>query len=319
MMSEAIKNFPKQFEFEPEIENADALRGASKFVICGMGGSNLAGVLLKRWNGSLDIKSHRDYGLPGLPDLSERLIIFSSYSGNTEETLDGFGKVIEKGLQAAAIATGGRLLEMAKEHGTPYVQIPDTGIQPRCTLGFNIRALMKLIGLEKALEESGALAQSLVPAAVEEKGKELAVRLKNHVPVIYCSGRNVGVAYNWKIKLNETGKIPAFFNTLPELNHNEMNAFDVQDGNKALCEKFGFIFIKDAEDHPQVQKRMSVLEKMYVDRGLLVEIQELTGETVFEKIFSSFLLADWTAFYIAEQSGLESEQVPMVEEFKKLI
>ncbi|MDP2704359.1 MAG: bifunctional phosphoglucose/phosphomannose isomerase [bacterium] len=318
-MKTAIENFPSQFAYEPEIEHSEHLKPKGKFIVLGMGGSHLAADLLKVWNPFIDVIVHRDYGLPALSDdeLKERLIIASSYSGNTEEALDGFEKGKEKELALAVISTGGKLLEQAERTNTPFVRMPDTGIQPRSALGFSFKGLLKLMGEDDALEETKELADTLYPKLLEEEGKALAEELKNHVPVIYSGTRNAPIAYNWKIKFNETGKIPAFCNVLPELNHNEMTGFDAQKESKNLAKNFSFIFLKDASDHPGVEKRMEILEKLYKARKLPVRIVELKGKSELEKIFSSLILADWAAYYTAALYGLESEEVPMVEEFKK--
>src|SRR3989338_7534914 len=123
----------------------------------------------------------------------------------------------------------------------------------------------------------------------------------------------------WKIKFNETGKIPAFYNVFPELNHNEMTGFDIKDATRALSEKFHFIFLKDPEDLDKNQRRMSITEKLYQYRGLKVSTVGLSGNNRQERVFSALILSDWTAFYTARSYGLEAEQVPMVEEFKKLM
>ena len=106
---------------------------------------------------------------------------------------------------------------------------------------------------------------------------------------------------------------------MPELNHNEMTGLDVVDSTRALSQNFYFLFLKDKYDHPQVTKRMEVMEKLYKGRGLKVETIELSGQDHFHKIFSSLLLADWTSYFLAISYGVDSENVPMVEEFKKLI
>jgi len=156
-------------------------------------------------------------------------------------------------------------------------------------------------------------------SGIENSGRELAEKIKGKIPVIYSSSQNSAIAYNWKIKFNETGKIPAFYNVFPELNHNEMTGFDVKEPTKPLSEKFYFIFLKDEADHPKVIKRMDITKKLYGDRGLSAEMISLDGGNILEKMFSSLLLADWTAYYTAVQYGADPEQVPMVEEFKKLI
>lgn len=321
-MYEVIKNFHQQFGYEPKIENAENPKKAfSKFIIAGMGGSNLVADLLRIRDPYLDIIIHKNYGLPKISeeDLQERLLIANSYSGNTEETIDSLLQAISRKLAIAVIATGGRLIELAKEHRLPYIQMPATGIQPRSALGFNMKAVVKLINRNDWFEELTALADSLKPSKIEATGKALAKKLKGFVPIIYSSAENIGIAYNWKIKFNETGKIPAFYNVLPELNHNEMTGFDVKEGNSELTGKFYFIILKDNDDHPRIQKRMKVLEKLYRDRGLPIEALVLRGSSVSHKIFTSLILADWTAYYTALQYNLEPEQVPMIEEFKKLI
>lgn len=341
-MYEAIKNTRRQFEFKPKLENADLLDYEAKprrFMVVGMGGSPLAAGLLKVWRPELDLAIHRNYGLPAMSEesLRERLVILSSYSGNTEEVLDAYDEAGGRGLARAAISIGGKLLERAKKDGVPYVQMPDTGIQPRSALPMSLKGLLKITGEERALAEVNELHETFHPETYEKEGKALAEYLRGHVPVIYSSERNEPIVYNWRIKFNETGKIPAFHNVFPELNHNEMTGFDpvraltavserptsngasVLEERKKLNEPFSFIFLKDAADHPKIQKRMEVTEKLYRDRGLTVKIMELEGKTVWHKIFNSLALADWAAYYTAEGYGLEAEEVPMVEEFKRLI
>ncbi|OGL87503.1 hypothetical protein A3I40_01935 [Candidatus Uhrbacteria bacterium RIFCSPLOWO2_02_FULL_48_12] len=335
MLAQAIKDFPKQFAFKPTIENKGGLKSAAKFVVCGMGGSNHATDVLKAWKPELDIVVHRDYGLPVLSDLNNRLIIICSYSGNTEETIDAFNTAKENNLSVAVIAKGGKLIDLAKEHNVPYIVLPDTGIQPRSAIGFMFMSLMKLMGDEADLQKSSALASILKPDRTEGTGRALAKKLTGRVPVIYSSSRNFAVANNWKVKFTENTKIPAFMNVLPELNHHEMNGFSAQGGSlpdgwrgasggdvstrRMLLEKFHFIFLRDDEDNPRVIKRMAVLQKMYADRGLPVEVVNLSGQSRLEKIFTSLLLADWTSLALAEIYGIDPEPVPMVEEFKKLI
>lgn len=319
-MYESIKNFNKQFIYQPEIKNQEKLAKTSSFLVVGMGGSALAPLLLKTWKPEFDIVIHRDYGLPETPKkLKNKLIILSSYSGKTEEIIDAFLKAKENNLNMVVISVGGELLKLAKENNIPYIELPNTGIQPRMALGFSIKAFLKIVGEENELKNISELAVNLNPTDFEENGKILAQKLQNYVPVIYASDYNSSIAYNWKIKLNETGKIPAFCNIFPELNHNEMTSFDVRDTTKKLSDKFYFIILKDKEDNPKISKRMQALEKLYKERNLKIETIELKEKNIWQKMFSSLLLADWVAYYTAMGYGLEPEQVPMVEEFKKLI
>jgi len=330
-MRDAIKNFPKQFEYEPEVVNSKRLKKFSRFVVVGMGGSHLAADVLKIWRPEADIIVHSDYGLPscddrsavrGLPagiDKKKTLVIASSYSGNTEETLDSFAMAGEQGIARAAIATGGELLNRAKAAGVPHIQVPATGIQPRSALGFMFKALLKLFKDEASLAETTRLSKTLAMGAAELFGKGFAPKLKGFIPVVYASLRNQAIAANWKIKFNETGKVPAFYNVFSELNHNEMTGVDGQGAAAELGKRLYYIFLSDPADDRRIQKRMEVMAKLYQDRGLRVERVVLAGASSLETIFNSLLAADWTAFYLAELYGSDPEQVPLVEEFKKLI
>ncbi|MDP1718879.1 MAG: bifunctional phosphoglucose/phosphomannose isomerase [bacterium] len=320
-MEEAIKKFPEQFSWEPKIINEQLLQQYSKFVVAGMGGSGLAGDLLKVWSPGLDIMVHRDYGLPEMPEKEwdRTLVIASSYSGNTEETLDALDRAIDIGAAVAVVAAGGKLLERAKETKLPYIQLPETGIQPRMATGYSIKALLALLGAEEALVEISELAGKLNSAGVDKAGADLAKKISGKIPVIYSSRENFPIAYNWKTKFNETAKTPAFANAFPELNHNEMTAADGGAKSKKLSENLCFIFLRDIDGDPRYLKRMDITAKLYQDRGVQVETVELASDSVWEKIFSSTLLADWTAYHLAGIYGSEPEQVPMVEEFKKML
>src|SRR3989338_4612463 len=130
-MEDSIKSFAEQFKWEPEVVSLGSLASeSSKFIVCGLGGSHLSAGLLKVAEPKLDLLIHRDYGLPRVPDyfLRESLIILSSYSGNTEEVLDAGRLGLEQKLNLAVITTGGALLDFAKAHNLPYVQLPATGL-----------------------------------------------------------------------------------------------------------------------------------------------------------------------------------------------
>jgi len=317
-VEEAIKQFHTQLLWEPSIEHGDALYHTKRFVVCGMGGSNLAPGLIKLHSSKTDIFMHRDYGLPDYSEafLKECLIILSSYSGNTEETLDAFDVAYARGLHIAVIATGGALLTRAQKRRVPHVVLPSTGIQPRSALGYSIKATLALMGNADALAELHSLGNTLAPEIYRKEGEALAARMEGHVPLIYASLRNGPIAYNWKIKCNETGKIPAFSNVFPELNHNEMTGFDMGTAREHLPSRFYIVLLRDDADDPRISKRMDVFRSLIQKRGFPVEDIPLTGTTVFEKIFSSLVLADWTAFYTAQAYGSDPQNVPVIEEFK---
>lgn len=317
-MEEAIRSFPQQFSYDPVIEDGP-VPSASGYVIAGMGGSHLAGDILGMAHPEIPVAIHPDYGLPRMPEraLRESLIIASSYSGNTEEPIDAFIEAQKKNLPLAAIATGGKLWGLAETERVPRIRIPATGIQPRMALGFALRALLKLLGDEEGLRETALLSSQLDVAAAEKEGKRVADLLSNRTPVIYTSAQNTAIAYNWKIKFNETGKTPAFYNVFPELNHNEMTEFDCGPRAKRPGEQFLVFMLPDERDDARIKKRMKVTAELLEERGVSVETLPLTGATLLEKVFQSLMTADWAAYYTAIAHGAEPEQVPMVDELKK--
>lgn len=321
MIKDVINNFPSQFAYEPDIHNGEHLPKSHAYIIAGMGGSALAAELLREKSSEREIFIHRGYGLPRVNEsvLKRSVLIAISYSGNTEETLDVFTKAHAQGMSMAVIASGGKLIELAVEHNVPFIRIPHTGIQPRHANGFILKALMKLMGDETGLHEVSALTALLDPSRYEAEGKALAEKLQGKVPVIYASSENSAIAYNWKIKFNESAKIPAFYNVFSELNHNEMTGFDVIDSTQSLSDKFYFIFLADEKDHPRIAKRMELTRQLYGMRGLSVETVKIEGESAWHSACASLICADWTAYYCALHYGTEPEKVPMVEEFKKMM
>lgn len=321
MLPNDIKDYNKQFEFEPVIENPSKLKKFSKFLVVGMGGSHLAADIIKAWHPEIDIMVWSSYGLPPIhdKDLKERLIILSSYSGTTEETVDAFAIAKAKKLSFAVVAARGKLISLADKNKIPYVRLPEGNLQPRMATPLSMKAILALMGEKQLLNETKLLGNQLHPVREEHRGRDLARRLHGSVPIIYTSTANAAIGHNWKIKFNETGKIPAFSNVVPELNHNEMTGFDVKAKTVALSRGFHFVFLKDADDDPRIIKRMNVLEKLYRDRGFKTEVVLMQGKTSIAKTFNALNLADWTAYHSAKIYGVEPEQVPMVEEFKKLI
>lgn len=327
MFKQTLENFPKQFEWQPKITNADKLIRKEKMIVLGMGGSHLAADLARTWAPYWGkILVHSDYGLPELTDakLANYLIIASSHSGNTEEVVDGLNAALEKNLAVAVIASGGQLLETAEKQAIPYIKLPaehgsinSPQVQPRVAVGYSLLAILKLAGEEAAAQELRGLANLLEMEKLKTDSQKLAERLRGKIPIIYASTRKLPLAQIWKIKFNETAKIPAFANAVPELNHNEMAGFDSSPVSRELSEKFSFIILEDKYDHPKNQKRLVALAELLKARGLDAEQIQLQGQNHWHKIFNSVVTADWTSYYLAEFYGVDPEDVPTVEDFKK--
>jgi glucose/mannose-6-phosphate isomerase len=320
-MKEFIRSFPQQFSFTADIQNKQYLNPADTAIVLGMGGSQLATDIIRSIDPTAPLASWRNYGLPQKRGQdANSLYIASSYSGNTEETIDAYVTAQEYAMPLAVITSGGVLLEMAKKNNTPYVQIP-TGIQPRMATGYLATAIVAIMGekTKKVALDCAGLAKNMRPDDYEEWGKGLAQSVTGKIPVIYASERNAGLCYTWKIKFNETAKTPAFSNVFPELNHNEMTGFDTVGQARVLSKQCVAIFLYDDQDDERIIKRMELTAKMLTEKEVLcipVRIESIDRAT---KVWSSIILADWTSYYLASLYGSEPEQVPMVEEFKKLL
>ena len=283
-----------------------------KFILGGMGGSHLAAGLLKLVNHKLDLLIHRDYGLPRVPDyfLREALLIASSYSGETEETLDFFQSARAAGLKLAAITTGGRLLELAQAAGVPVEILPrEEGMQPRWAMAHFLLALGRLTGV--AVPESVRSPRPLGPEAPGQRGKVASWPTTAASFLIYASAVNWPLAHYWQIELNETAKIPAFWNVFPELNHNELAGFTKPQNNLAV------VILRDPADHPRILKRMELTAEICRRQGVTVEIVELAGQDPWSKIFNTLALARAVATALAEHGGADPLTNPLVEEFKR--
>lgn len=320
-MRDALNGFPSQFLFEPIINNIEKLPRDRQLVICGMGGSHLSADIFNLLLPGRIRAIHMDYGLPVLndADADKNLYVMSSYSGNTEEVMESYEEAKRRGYAMCAMAVGGRLIERAAADGIPYIQFPSVGIQPRAALGYGVVALAALVGEKSLLNDLAAQSVHLSPSRAAEQGARLAEELRGKTPIVYATNRNAAIAQNWKIKFCENTKIPAFWNVIPELNHNEMTGFDVVDSTRSLSEHYAVVMLSDTEDHPRNARRLEITRELFKARGIAVHTIEMAGSNRPEKIFSSLLLADFTSVALGEYYGVETEQVPMVEEFKNRI
>jgi len=319
-MREIILGLKDQLSFLPEIHFFERIKNFSfdKFLIVGMGGSHLAGDLLKTFFPEKKIFLHENYDLPlwSQKDFKKTLIILSSYSGNTEEVLSALDRVLKLKLKSIVVSANGLLLEKAKEFKLPYLKLP-SGLQPRFALGYSFVAFLKILREEKFLEKMRKLLSFFEIEKLEKEGKKLAQILKNKIPLIYASQRFLSLAYIWKIQFNETVKIPAFFNFFPELNHNEMTSFDFNEKTRFLSEKFYFIFLKGQKDDKRIKKRMDILKEILKTKKFPVKVIEFPLKEEILEVFSFIVLGQWVCYYLSLFYQTNPLEIPMVEEFKK--
>jgi len=326
-LRQVIIDSPEQIATGLRLAKNIKVKGDFKSIeISGMGGSSLPANILRIYLSSiyrkhpktaklLAIYQNRFYKLPH-EAYQNCLNFFSSYSGNTEETIASLQEAIKHKLPSVGFATGGKLAELCKENNIPCVILP-AGIQPRYATGYFFGAMFQVLVNSGLAENKDAelisLAKKLKTTVLkmETRGKNIAKELKGKTPIIYSSVDFKALAMIWKIKINENAKTPAFYNFFPELNHNEMVGFTLPQG------KFHVITLIDKKDHLQNIKRMKITAKILGKKGIETTLIEMPDSNIFNTIFSTLLLGDWVSYYLALAYKQDPTPVEMVEDLKK--
>lgn len=331
-MYDAIRDFPEQWRQGRELargfDPGFTVEGKDHLVVAGMGGSAIGGDLLRTLvadTARLPVTVVRHYQLPGF--VTERsVVIASSYSGNTEETLAAFEEARARGATVVCVASGGELLRRARTEGLPYLQIPG-GLQPRAALGYSFTALLTIaehIGLvapdEAAWNETQELLEQQSEVFGDPSGNdalELAEALQDRLPFIYSgTGLMEAVNLRWRCQIQENAKRLASGNVYPELNHNEIMGWEYPG---PLHEMIGVIVLRDREDHPRVQQRMEVTRALISDRaGYWAEVQS-QGESRLARMMSLVNLGDWVSLYLAVLLGVDPTPVPLIGQLKETL
>lgn len=331
-MYDAIRDFPEQWRHGRALAQAFdpgfALKEKDHLVIAGMGGSAIGGDLLRTLvadTARRPVTVVRNYQLPGF--VTERsVVIASSYSGNTEETLAAFEAAQARGAAVVCVASGGELLRRARAEGLPYLQIPG-GLQPRAALGYSFTALltiaehMELVPPDEAAwKETQELLEQQSEVFSDPSGNdalELAEALQYRLPFIYSSvGLMEAVNLRWRCQIQENAKRLASGNVYPELNHNEIMGWEYPG---PLQEMIGVIVLRDREDLPRIQRRIEVTRELIADRaGYWAEVQS-QGESRLARMMSLVNLGDWVSLYLAVLLGVDPTPVPLIGQLKEVL
>jgi glucose/mannose-6-phosphate isomerase len=318
----------QQVQYAAEVVDGDHDdRQITKVVIGGMGGSALAALLTKAWleeKLTIPLEVIREYELPTYVDAST-LVIASSYSGNTEETVGALKQAQDLSAQVAVIAAGGKLVEQAEAQGIARVVIP-SGLQPRMAVLFNLRALTAILAhfgviSHEVLDEVVSAGEWLkdeteqwLPAVATDKNqaKQLALLAVGKTAVFY-GGRLTGpVAYKWKISWNENAKNVSFWNVYPEANHNEFMGW----ASHPVDKPFAVFDLKSSFEHPRILKRFEISDRLLSGlRPKAVPI-ELSGDTPLKQLLWGSILADFVSIYLAILNGADPTPVDLIEKFK---
>lgn len=314
-----------QYDYKVDFSPEQPLQNV---VLAGMGGSALAGTILTSWPKLMvPFEVVRDYEWPHYGDGST-LFIASSYSGNTEEALAMLREAESRDCQIVVIAAGGKLADRAVQMSYPYFAVP-SGLQPRMAVFYNLAALVQLfdktglIGPDKVSELKGVatwLSEQVanflptVPAK-DNYAKQLAQECMGKSPVIYAGPKLFPAAYKWKINFNENAKNIAWCNQLPEFNHNEMLGWTSHPTEKP----YAVIDLRSNLEHPRVQKRFEVTERLLSGKRPMTHVVQAQGETLLQQLLWTIALGDFVSLYLALLNGLNPTPVELIEKFKKAL
>ena len=321
-MREQISLMPAQFHWEPTYEREEKLNKNSLhgIFLCGMGGSHLGADLLLREAPALPLTVRHEYSLPIIPE-DERentLVVVSSYSGETEEALDVLRTALQEDIPCAAITSGGTLLEQARNADIPTIILPSDGVEPRMTLGYALRAITKLLQEEELFVNIKKSGEELSTDTREKEGTLLADTFAHKIPVFYTSTRNEAIGYILKITINETAKIPAFTNTIPEACHNELSGYDAVTSSQELIHTLLPVFVTDEKDHPRIRARMRLMREIFTTRdiqsaelNISPHISSLAGAIEVIQTGTS------VAVELAKRNGVPDAHTPIIDDFKQ--
>ncbi len=293
-------------------------------IVAGMGGSSVGGRLA---SGALGPRLRRPLALAMGYDIPawigrETLVLCSSYSGSTEETLATSDAAREAGAPRIVATTGGPLAERARADGVPVVPLPG-GFQPRAAVGYSFVTALEAArrcgaapSVREELEGAAALAAELAvewgPGGDEDgEAKRLARALHGTIPVITGTGLTASVAYRWKTQLNENAEIPAFASKLPEHDHNEIV------GWAGAERRLGAVFLEDPEGDERAARRMEVTAELAAEGAAVVERVTARGDTRIERLVSLVLLGDLVSLYLAVLRGVDPVHVHAIETLKE--
>lgn len=304
-----------------EVVLSRAVRASTRILVVGMGGSAIGGDLLASLaeaRGGPQVVVWRDFGLPAWVD-QHTLVVISTYSGETAETLSAFQKALGKGLPIVVITSGGRAAQWAVQHRIPLLRIPYKG-EPRTAVGwlfFGLLALLERAGLFPGIPASHwgetldllhTQTQALACAtpASQNRAKILAASLYGKVPLVWGGGFLKGVAHRWKTQVNENAKLPAFAETIPEIFHNAV------EGMAGGLEHWGVLVLASGLLDPEHQRRVEALVDLLTRRGIWCQRIEGQGESMLTQVAGLLFLGDWTSYYLALLYGRDPAPVPTI-------
>jgi glucose/mannose-6-phosphate isomerase len=302
--------------------------GVRAVVVCGMGGSGVAGDVLRGLYADrlpLPIVVNKGYALPEFAG-PHTLVAALSFSGNTEETLSAYGEAIARGCRVVAVSAGGALAERSSADGVAHVPLPTDVPMPRMAVGdlsASLIGALEAMGIVPPAHDEVEEAATLLDGLTQRLGpdrpvagnaaKDLAAWIGTRTPVVWGSeGLAEAPAGRFRTQVNENAKAPAFSAVLSELDHNEIEGWSAGSG-----QGYAAVALRHAREHPRVGDRLAATLDAISAAGLECRELHAEGRAPLEILFSLVMLVDFAATYLALLRGVDPTPVPVLMTLKK--
>ena len=290
-------------------------------LIAGLGGSGIGGTVIAQileQELKVPLTVCKDYFLPAFVN-ENTLLIISSYSGNTEETVQVLSSALTLNPKIVCVTAGGKVLEIAKQNNLDHIIIPD-GMPPRSCFAYSFTQLfyvlkgMNLIGnsFELQLKNTLALLNS-EQENIKTEAKSLADKLLGKLPVIYSTANYEGVCVRFRQQINENSKMLCWHAALPEMNHNEIVGWVEKNENLAV------VFFRNDDDFYRTQKRMDFLSEVAGNCTPYVYHVWSKGTSAVERTFYLVLFGDWVSVYLGELKNIDASEVKVIDRLKQTL
>ena len=329
-MIEHVLDLGNQLKKDLEISNDFVVDSYEDLLIIGMGGSGVAGDVLKlvlNETSQINVEVRKSYGIPRTIAERRPKCLFISYSGNTEETLEAVNDAIKYNLDWSVISSGGQLLELASVNKKPYVKVP-TGLQPRAAFGIMTKAVMHFVSLDtdgkylKLCNQAGDYLNEALGNQTENELLSHALKISKEIStktsVIYGgTPLTYLVAQRWKTQINENAKSKAFVGYMPEIHHNEILSWEAnkQDSKN----NYHLLFLRSPNENSQISKRFELTKKIIGDKVEISEIENISSDNIISNLFHLTLIGDLVSVYMAENLNIDPYDITAIEELKKLM
>lgn len=323
MMDQLVERFTEQLREAVEIGQSAKISAHTEDInaiyVTGMGGSSIGGSFAAEFvKDELKVPYvfGQSYQIPAWVN-KHTLAIASSYSGNTEETLSSFNELLTTGAKVVVIASGGKLIELAKTHQLDYILLPSDWPSPRACLGYSVVQqlfVLRHLGLigDTRINEINASIKLLDQEAenIKEKASKICDLIVDKIPVIYTTDRMSSVAVRYRQQINENAKMLCWHHILPEMNHNELVGWRDEYNNIAV------LFLRNADDFSRNDKRIDITKEIIGNcTNTIIDIYS-KGNSLVERALYLVHLGDWLSVYMAERREMDSIEVKVIDYLK---